>query len=420
MMAPHERLVKRVGTSAAASRLQWLLCALITASLLSASAISYQATRTPRLKQAAPLQPRNDAAQALRMQRVQTGATEEDEEKELASAVLGAVGDDNSSSSPVVSHSGNTAKTGVLLPQELLLSERPGLNYTGIPRIIHQSWKSSSAIPTRFGPWMRSWTSAHPTWTYVFWTDADNLALFETLYPQYLHVAQGVGKIGLADMARYALLHSVGGLYVDADFECVRPLDQLMRDHELFLSSEPRAHTVLLEKSDSVSLCNALLASKPRHPLWLRVLDAIRAKFERNANRDPVGLTGPRILNQTYFEYVSSDQNATTNTATVLPPEFFYPEVAYWNLASLEDACRSRSDVAARAACAWLQQFPRGEFTNATHATHHWQCTWCNGDGSDEYSSLESVFNGTGSAPHRPQISARDDGGAIAFVPIFL
>lgn len=424
-MAQHERLVRSVSTRAAASRLQWLLCALIVTSLLSASLISFHATRPSRLRPAAPSQAQSDAAQVLVIQQVQTGATEEDEEKELASVVLGAAGYDSSTStnSSFGSQSSGSAEAGddTTVPQYVLLRETPEatLNYTGIPHIIHQSWKSQQAIPKRFGPWMRSWMSAHPTWTYVFWTDTDNLALFETLYPQYLHVAKGVGKIGLADMARYALLHSVGGLYVDADFECVKPFDQLLRDYELFLSSEPRAHTVLLEKSDSLSLCNALMASKPKHPLWLMVLDAIRAKFEREGDRDPVGLTGPRILNQTYFEYVGSQQNTNT-TSAVLPPEFFYPEIAYWNLASFEQACRTRADAAARDACAWLQQFPRGEFTTSTHATHHWQCTWCNGDGSSEYASLESVFSGTGNTPHRPQIPPRDGdtGRAIAFVPI--
>ncbi|GAB9467845.1 hypothetical protein Gpo141_00005180 [Globisporangium polare] len=427
-MARHERPVRRISSSAAASGLQRLLCALIAMSLLSASLlISFHATRPQqRLRPAAPAQ-YETTAQALVVQRGQTGATEEDEDKELASVMLGAAGYDNTttSSSSFGSQSSASADAGdkatVLFPQDVLLKETPETepNYTGIPRIIHQSWKSSSAIPKRFGPWMRSWTSAHPTWTYVFWTDADNLALFETLYPQYLHVAKGVGKIGLADMARYALLHSVGGLYVDADFECIRPFDKLLRDHELFLSSEPRAHTVLLEKSDSVSLCNAILASKPRHPLWLRVLDAICAKFEREGERDPVGLTGPRILNQTYFEYVGNQHNAantTSVTTAVLSPEFFYPEIAYWNIASFEDACKVRQDTAAKDACAWLQRFPKGEFTNSTHATHHWQCTWCNGDGSSEYTSLQSVFDGTGSAPHRPQISS--EGRVIALVPI--
>lgn len=150
---------------------------------------------------------------------------------------------------------------------------------TGIPRIIHQSWKTTDKIPTRFFPWMRSWLQFNPTWAYTFWTDEDNLQLFERLYPKYLDVAKNVQMVALADMARYALLHSVGGLYIDADFECLKPFEELHRDNNLFLSTEPLAHSVLLEGATSSALCNALMASVPGHPFWLQVLDNIKVKF---------------------------------------------------------------------------------------------------------------------------------------------
>lgn len=273
----------------------------------------------------------------------------------------------------------------------------------GIPRIIHQSWKSRDRIPSRFAPWMRSWIKLHPGWTYVFWTDVDNLAIFERRYPQFLSVARAVSKISLADMARYALLHSVGGLYVDVDFECTRPLDTLHNTHKLFLGSEPLAHAVLLEKSTTPALCNAIMASTPGHPFWLSVLDNIKEKFKRRGQRganafDAVGLTGPRVVKQTYFENASyvADQ-----TLAVLAPEFFYPEVAYWNLGEMEKACKrsqrlgggtSELKAAAAQACAWLSAFPNGEFTSNTHATHHWQCTWCRGERSPEYLTLDAIL----------------------------
>ncbi|KAG6590985.1 Inositol phosphoceramide mannosyltransferase 2 [Phytophthora cinnamomi] len=275
-------------------------------------------------------------------------------------------------------------------------------NTGGIPHIIHQSWKNVYRIPTRFHPWMKSWKDMHPTWTYVFWTDEDNLRLFQQLYPQYLHVAKAVKKVSLADMARYALLHRVGGLYVDADFECLQPFDDLHRDSRLFLSSEPLVHTVLLEKStsDSVALCNALMASAPGHPFWLQVLDNIKDKFDRERLRsDAVALTGPRMVKQTYL----SQKSAAGSDIVVFPSEYFYPEVAYWNIEPMEQACRRRYDDDARRACDWLHKFPRGEFTSKTHATHHWQCTWCRDAQLDEFGPLRDVFE---SAPMRPSISS--------------
>ncbi|RLN90376.1 hypothetical protein BBJ28_00015712 [Nothophytophthora sp. Chile5] len=275
-----------------------------------------------------------------------------------------------------------------------------------IPRIVHQSWKSVDRIPTRFHPWMRSWTTLHPSWTYVFWTDADNLQLFEQLYPQYLKVAKTVKKVSLADMARYALLHHIGGLYVDADFECTQPFDELHRIHRLFLSSEPRAHTVLLENSNTVALCNALMASAPGHPFWLQVLDDIKDKFDREGAQrsDAVALTGPRMVKQTYFS-PASNFTSEDSGIVVLPPEFFYPEVAYWNLEPMEKACRQRKDAEAKEACEWLQKFPHGEFTTNTHATHHWQCTWCRDAQLDEFAGLDTVFSPSDTHITRPTIT---------------
>ncbi|ETI39214.1 hypothetical protein F441_14974 [Phytophthora nicotianae CJ01A1] len=271
-----------------------------------------------------------------------------------------------------------------------------------IPRLIHQSWKSVYRIPTRFHPWMKSWVEFHPTWTYVFWTDADNLRLFELLYPQYLHVAKAVRKVSLADMARYALLHQVGGLYVDADFECLQPFDDLHRENNLFLSSEPLVHSVLLEKSDSAALCNALMASAPRHPFWLSVLDNIKKKFDRERLKsDAVELTGPRMVKQTYLS-PNSTFNLKGSDMVVFTSEYFYPEVAYWNIEPMKTACRQRHDDAAKEACAWLQRFPKGEFTNKTHATHHWQCTWCRDAQLNEFGALRDIFE---SPPMRPNIT---------------
>lgn len=43
----------------------------------------------------------------------------------------------------------------------------------GIPKIIHQSYKTRR-LPPEFAQWQGSWLKLHPSWCYMFWTDQDN------------------------------------------------------------------------------------------------------------------------------------------------------------------------------------------------------------------------------------------------------
>ncbi|ETV94447.1 hypothetical protein H310_11776 [Aphanomyces invadans] len=278
-----------------------------------------------------------------------------------------------------------------------------------IPKIIHQSWKSADHIPSKFVQWMQSWRTHHPTWTYVFWDDSDNLDLFEEHYSKYAPVARRVSKIQLADMSRYALLHRYGGLYVDGDFEALQPMDDLT-DLPLFLSFEPLVHSVLLEGASAPVLCNAILASMAGHPFWLEVLDNILDAFNSpgGARQDPVSLTGPRMVQHTMSQHAKAASAATTTPGIILlDEEYFYPEVAYWNLDNLSRKCthvKSHPPIV-QEACAWLNEYPTGRYTNKTHAVHHWQCTWCRGDDTTSYVSLHDIFpNQDTRRPHQMHV----------------
>lgn len=111
-----------------------------------------------------------------------------------------------------------------------------------------------------------------------------------------------------------------------------------------------------------------------------------------------MSLTGPRIVKETYL-------TATPEAAEVIvyPPEYFYPDIAHWNSEPFDTACRNRDDEAAKEACEWMKKFPNGEYTDNTHAVHHWQCTWCRDAQLTEYGSLDDIFS---SPVMRPNISS--------------
>ena len=66
----------------------------------------------------------------------------------------------------------------------------------GIPKIIHQIWKTRDKVPMTFRPWMASWLKLNVGWQYWFWTDEDMHKFMEILYPQYLSLYDSYPSAG--------------------------------------------------------------------------------------------------------------------------------------------------------------------------------------------------------------------------------
>jgi mannosyltransferase OCH1-like enzyme len=97
-----------------------------------------------------------------------------------------------------------------LSPTELM--SRPLNNsHLSIPRLIHQSWKSSY-LPAKFGVWSKTCRKKHPDWEWVLWTDEDNLQLVKTHLPWLLPVYNKLpSPIYRADLVRNAYMYVFGG-----------------------------------------------------------------------------------------------------------------------------------------------------------------------------------------------------------------
>lgn len=91
-----------------------------------------------------------------------------------------------------------------------------------------------------------------------------------------------------ADYFRYCAIHAMGGVYADADFHCLRSLDELFQKAErgwLFKAVPPGA------------LMNGLfLFSVPRHPLPRLALEVATVNIERRHPPTVNMATGPGIF----------------------------------------------------------------------------------------------------------------------------
>ena len=167
-----------------------------------------------------------------------------------------------------------------------------------IPRLIHQTWKTG-AIPEPYRAWADSVRREHPDYAYRLWTDDDNRRLIRDDYPWFLETYDSYKHdIERADAARYFILLSHGGVYVDLDMEFLKPMEPLLAGGEIHFS---------LEAGPSIFntvVSNAFMAAPKGHPFFreltaslpgLRTNDVSFAGVFRNTGPDMLAAQCQRL-----------------------------------------------------------------------------------------------------------------------------
>lgn len=222
-----------------------------------------------------------------------------------------------------------------------------------IPQLIHQTWKNTE-IPISLRKFQQSWKNCHPDWEYRLWTDEDNRQFLATNYPWFLDIYDGYTEnICRVDAVRYFILMQYGGVFIDLDFECLRPLDSLLQDKELVLGLEPHEH-VMLPQAQARQLkqiiCPSLIASRPRHPFWQ---DVCQYLVENQHLPGVLDTTGPFLLTRAY------DSSSSKSSISLVESELLYPATKF--------DC-------------WHGKLQNSEFrqkiTKKAFAIHHWEGSW--------------------------------------------
>jgi len=142
--------------------------------------------------------------------------------------------------------------------------EPPRGEGTAIPRVIFQTWKVRQPLPANYQYWSNSFSALNPGYLRVLWDDADNREFIAAEFPWFLPVYDSYPReIFRADMIRPFFLYIFGGIYVDLDTECLRPIDETIGDGDVILG------TMGSDTEFAHSVPNAIMASKPRQLFWL-------------------------------------------------------------------------------------------------------------------------------------------------------
>lgn len=202
---------------------------------------------------------------------------------------------------------------------------------------IHRVWINDNRdIPYHIyrREWIDSWDRLHQGWEFHLWDNEKSRQLIETDYPWFLPVYDAYDKpIFKADAICYFILHRFGGLYVDLDFECFKPVDQIFEPTNLCLISKNPNNGHLPEPRQPNNLINSLMYSKPGHRLWKEVIKSLIAN---KSKRSVMTKTGPFLLTRAYLDYVQHNPN----DITLLGPELFLPYLSDTSARKMGDSTR--------------------------------------------------------------------------------
>jgi hypothetical protein len=197
-----------------------------------------------------------------------------------------------------------------------------------IPRTIHRIWVGGKAIPAEHERFGATFALHHPDWEMRLWTDEDLPALDITVADR----RRARTRSELSNLIRYEVLHRFGGVYVDTDFECLRPLTPLLRGIDAFAALElpGRAAT-------------AILGSVPGNPVFARAARQARLTLGEGA--------GSTDANGPYFLSLILEQESNV---AIFPARLFYPYL-------------------------WDEPERRDETFPDAYAVHHWSMSWQKG-----------------------------------------
>jgi len=175
-----------------------------------------------------------------------------------------------------------------------------------VPQIIHQMW-IGPPLPDRYAAWRETWRHHHPGWVHMWWTENNMPTLRnQALWDDAHTIAPRAPEQFRSDVARYELLQQYGGVWVDVDFECQKPIDEFLNAEGFLVWEEPGRW-----------LTNCLFGAVPDHPLLEQLIARLPSNVAHHPGRTNTVLSGPQFLTPLARQYASR--------LTFLPKDLFLP-----------------------------------------------------------------------------------------------
>lgn len=237
-----------------------------------------------------------------------------------------------------------------------------------IPFIIHIMWLGGR-LPDEYRAYVQSWHTFHPQWTFIFWTDneknyeqgtivAHSFEELETIinhhtsknivvdarqlhFDNRIFYDRAINYGEKSDILKWEIVYRFGGVYVDIDFECLRPLDMLHYLYDFYTGIQPL-------DTHLAQLGAALYAARAHHPILEQCVNTIK---NNQHITQIIAKTGPIHFTRVFLELAGK----TGFTDIALPASYVYPCNYEQKGKPKEEWCKPESFAVHHWAGSWLK-----------------------------------------------------------------
>lgn len=233
-----------------------------------------------------------------------------------------------------------------------------------LPQRIHVTVPDSKNVPSELQKNIDSWKTQNAGWQVKVWDDASMDKYMNKYHPDYMHVYTGlINAVEQTDLFRYLILFREGGVYVDADVECLRPLESYLNVHSgsLVLGWDndwvDPLECMLAQSARKRLLLQWVLSSPPGHPVLEAVAKHVESMynttFSKNALRDTGERTGAFALTDVVLKWAIRREPGSSIT--------FLPRAVWGNPGGAWDSSAVKA-VRHHSSGSWRDSVPVDDF----------------------------------------------------------
>lgn len=156
-----------------------------------------------------------------------------------------------------------------------------------IPRIFHRIWLGPNPITRDHIKYGLNWQSKHLNWEMNLWTE-DNI--FELQNQEMFDKAKTYSE--KSDILRFELLYKYGGVYLDTDIECLKNIEPVINDTDIFVNKDYDNWT----EEHPQYLNAAIMGCTPKHPTVKKLIDELPIFAKINKDAHVCWRTGPGFV----------------------------------------------------------------------------------------------------------------------------